>query len=73
MDYESDPATRALHARGLPVGLSGVLPESLFARIAERELSMRPEFDLIYHGAVPIDPSAEEADLHQPPALPVVQ
>ena len=74
MDYESDSATRALHARGLPVGLSGVLPESLFDRIAERELSMRPEFDLIYHGAVPINSRAEEADLRQPqPALPVVQ
>lgn len=61
MDYESDPVTRALYARGLPVGLSGVLPESLFDRLAARELSMRPEFDLIYHGAVPIDSCDEPA------------
>lgn len=74
MDYESDPATRILHARGVPVGLSGALPESLFERVAERGLSMRPEFDLIYHGAVPIDSRAVEAALRQPPpALPVAQ
>jgi len=74
MDYESDPATRALHARGLPVGLSGVLPESLFDRIAERELSMRPEFDLIYHGAVPVVPCDEQVgSFPYKPVLPVIR
>jgi len=60
MVHDCDPETRFRHARGLPVDLNGVLPDSLFVRLEERGLSMRPEFDLICHGAVPIVRDSDE-------------
>lgn len=62
MDYCDDPQACFLHARGLPVMLDGILPETLFDRLTARHRAARPEFDLVCHGVVPISASLEKTD-----------